>query len=95
MKVYTRTAKARKKQYNRFRGRVRKLKKSWCPTCQAFVEYKTEEHMTPVTFDGITARYNRKTAFCPVCCCVLNIPSVIDENVHARIEALYLEGRYE
>lgn len=64
-------------------------KKSWCPTCQTFVEYKIEEHITPVTFDGITARYNRKSAFCPMCCCVLNIPGVIDENVHARIEALY------
>lgn len=71
------------------------MKKTWCPACVGFVEYRTEEDMRNVEFDGIKARYNRKAAVCPKCDTVLSVSDIINQNVRARIEALNREAGYE
>ena len=71
------------------KGDVNRMKKSWCPQCRAFVEYETRDGMQDIQFDGISARYNRKTAMCTQCGNVLNVPDVITQNVEARIQAIY------
>ena len=64
------------------------MKKTWCPVCVGFVAYRVEEDDRDIEFDGIRARYRRKTAVCPDCDTVLNVSDIISENVRARIDAL-------
>lgn len=63
-------------------------KNAWCPVCQTTTSYQVDVDSREIVFDEIGARYNRKTARCIQCGNVINVPSIVDENVTARIEAL-------
>jgi len=68
------------------------MKRVWCPCCMAMTEPEIVGQMDTFSFERQSYRYHRKEAICKVCKCTLNIPDVVDDNVRARIDAIY-EGR--
>ena len=70
------------------------MKKVWCPMCKDFVEYEAETVMESFSaWTGRQHRYNKIYARCPICKTVINVPSVVDENVRRRIDAIYESGQ--
>ncbi len=65
------------------------MKQVWCPCCMAMTDYEVEERRDSFSFEMKEYRYNKKTPYCKVCKCALNIPDFVDKNVKARINAVY------
>ena len=65
------------------------MKQVWCPVCMSMVTATINESVADFTEWGNHYRFRRKEAVCNSCGNKLNVPSIVDQNVRARITTIY------